>query len=284
MGFQNLLVTKLPRNLSDSDLLAVFLPHGAVSASMMVDATTGEGKGFGFVLFASEALGMAAHAKLNGRRARVGTLQLRIEAHPSRHDGQAAAQPSRVLYVRNLPSWMCEYELRQVLSAHGALASLVLRIDLNDYSKVLATAEYDCLDCSGATLRALHRTYLPGLRHPILVKYSDSVEKKRPPPPAVAKVAAPDEAPGRRARAPSGGEPQQSGDLSSCRGTGGGDGGGKPSSISAAVPRNPSSGGDTTKSGDNPATGKPTAAPRAPPRCYRHDPYSFRVVESDVEH
>ena len=61
----NFFVTKLPREITDADLMSVFAEYSPVSSKVMLDAATGQSKGFGFVLFTSAESGYAAMAALN---------------------------------------------------------------------------------------------------------------------------------------------------------------------------------------------------------------------------
>jgi RNA recognition motif-containing protein len=64
---KKLYVGNLAYNLSDSDLVRLFEPHGTVqSAQVIMDRDTGRSKGFGFVEMGSEQEAQAAIAALNG--------------------------------------------------------------------------------------------------------------------------------------------------------------------------------------------------------------------------
>jgi serine/threonine protein kinase len=63
-----LYVGNLPHSMSDSDLKAMFAPHGSVeSAQVIMDAGTGGSKGFGFVKMSMQVETWAAIAALNGQ-------------------------------------------------------------------------------------------------------------------------------------------------------------------------------------------------------------------------
>ena len=65
---KKLYVGNLGYDVSDSDLSALFSPHGTVaSASVIMDRSTGQSKGFGFVEMSSDEEAQAAIAALNGQ-------------------------------------------------------------------------------------------------------------------------------------------------------------------------------------------------------------------------
>jgi RNA recognition motif-containing protein len=65
---KKLYVGNLGYDVSDADLTQLFSPHGTVeSANVIMDRTTGQSKGFGFVEMGAEAEAQAAIAALNGK-------------------------------------------------------------------------------------------------------------------------------------------------------------------------------------------------------------------------
>jgi RNA recognition motif-containing protein len=65
---KKLYVGNLSYNMTDSDLMKLFEPHGTVeSAQVIMDRDTGRSKGFGFVEMKSDQEAQAAIAALNGQ-------------------------------------------------------------------------------------------------------------------------------------------------------------------------------------------------------------------------
>ena len=65
---KKLYVGNLSYDVSNSDLEALLSPHGTVqSAEVIMDRSTGQSKGFGFVEMGSDAEARAAIAALDGR-------------------------------------------------------------------------------------------------------------------------------------------------------------------------------------------------------------------------
>jgi RNA recognition motif-containing protein len=66
---KKLYVGNLGFNVSDSDLHQLFSEHGSIlSAQVIVDRTTGQSKGFGFVEMESDGEAQAAIAALDGKQ------------------------------------------------------------------------------------------------------------------------------------------------------------------------------------------------------------------------
>ena len=65
---KKLYVGNLSFNTTDADLQQLFSEHGAIlSAQVIMDRTTGQSKGFGFVEMESDAAAQAAIAALDGK-------------------------------------------------------------------------------------------------------------------------------------------------------------------------------------------------------------------------
>ena len=84
---KKLYVGNLAYSVSDSDLQAMFAPHGSVqSAQVIMDRDTGRSKGFGFVEMSSDEEALAAIAALNGQE-REGRALTVNEARPKPEGG-----------------------------------------------------------------------------------------------------------------------------------------------------------------------------------------------------
>jgi len=84
---KKLYVGNLAYSVSDSDLQAMFAPHGSVqSAQVIMDRDTGRSKGFGFVEMSSDEEAQAAIAALNGQE-RDGRALTVNEARPKPEGG-----------------------------------------------------------------------------------------------------------------------------------------------------------------------------------------------------
>jgi len=85
---KKLYVGNLAYSVSDSDLQAMFEPHGTVqSAQVIMDRDTGRSKGFGFVEMGGDQEAQAAIAALNGKEVEGRALTVN-EARPKPEGGR----------------------------------------------------------------------------------------------------------------------------------------------------------------------------------------------------
>ncbi|KAF5226601.1 putative RNA-binding protein [Trypanosoma cruzi] len=179
MSYTNLFVAKLPRNLNDSDLEQIFAEYRPVSAKVMLDASTGRSKGFGFVLFRTEEEGKRAYDDLNRKSTRACRHNFNLIIYPSQHSGRAAVSPSNALYIRNIPITVPQAQVERFLSTFGTLAFCAMREDHYGNPVWVVYAEYDCLGCSKNALQRLHGSSEHFYGPPVMVKYADTDEAKQ---------------------------------------------------------------------------------------------------------
>ncbi|CBZ28896.1 conserved hypothetical protein [Leishmania mexicana MHOM/GT/2001/U1103] len=179
-SLQNLFVAKLPRNLTDADLEQIFVQYNPTSAKVMLDATTGKSKGFGFVLFASEDSGRTAYEKLNKTHVTLHGHNFNLCIFPSKHDGKVAMEESNALYVRNIPLKLSQAEVERFLRGFGPLTYCAMREDNFGGSVWVVYTEFDSVESAKRALMSLHgnRSYF-NTPVAILAKYADSEETKR---------------------------------------------------------------------------------------------------------
>ncbi|RNF09713.1 RNA-binding protein, partial [Trypanosoma rangeli] len=156
MSYSNLFVAKLPRNLNDAELEQIFAEYNPISAKVMLDASTGKSKGFGFVLFNTEEEGRRAYKNLNRKSTKACRHNFNLVIYPSQHTGKAAVSPSNALYIRNVPITVPRAQVERFLSAFGTLTYCAMRADHYGNPVWVIYAEYDCLDCSKNALQKLH--------------------------------------------------------------------------------------------------------------------------------
>lgn len=88
-----LYVGNLSYGISDSDLIALFEPHGTVrSAQVIMDRDTGRSKGFGFVEMGSEQEAQAAITALHGQEKDGRALTVNV-ARPKEAGGGGRGGP-----------------------------------------------------------------------------------------------------------------------------------------------------------------------------------------------
>ncbi|KPI90181.1 putative RNA-binding protein [Leptomonas seymouri] len=180
MSLQNLFVAKLPRNMTDADLLNIFSEFHPSSAKIMLDASTGKSKGFGFVLFEEEGSGEKAYKALNRKMTRACGHNFTLVIYPSNHDGKIFSEETTALYIRNIPITVGQDRVERFLRTFGNLTYFAMREDHYGSPVWVIYAEYETVEEAKNALTKLHgnNTYFHGSA-PILAKFEDSDDAKR---------------------------------------------------------------------------------------------------------
>lgn len=180
MSLQNLFVAKLPRNIGDADLLHIFSEFHPSSAKIMLDASTGKSKGFGFVLFDEESNGEKAYKALNRKMTRACGHNFTLVIYPSNHDGKIFTEETNALYIRNIPMTVGQDRVERFLRTFGNLTYFAMREDHYGSPVWVIYAEYETVEEAKNALTKLHgnNTYFHGSA-PILAKFEDSDDAKK---------------------------------------------------------------------------------------------------------
>lgn len=193
MNYQNLFITKIPRDVTDGSLLTIFKAFGAVSAKVMVDAATGCSKGFGFVVFPNEERGRWVHDNYNKKSIVVSGEHIQaalpsdrptrqvyeFTMFPSHHDSGSAAKESNSLYIRNVPKSWDSATVVELLRMYGDPIYYAMRDDRLGQPVWVVYAEFDCLQCSKNALKNIHGMRPLVGQPPILAKYADNAEVRK---------------------------------------------------------------------------------------------------------
>ena len=181
--YRNLFVSRLPLRVHHADLSQLFAPFKARTATIMTDAKTGKSKGFGFVLFDTEADGIIAHKALNKTRVTMNGVSLVLRTLPSKHDAGKGIQVGPVLYVRNVPAVATREEVEAMLESFGSVIFCAMREEPDGLPVWVILVEYDCQQCADNALSHLrHNTTLyPRQRPPVIAKYAKAMDRRRHP-------------------------------------------------------------------------------------------------------
>eukprot|EP00796_Vickermania_ingenoplastis_P005963 gene5963-4272_t len=180
MSYENLFITKLPRELTDADLMAIFSAFQPQSAKIMLDAVTGKSKGFGFVLFNSAEAGFQAYKELNQAVVQYRAHSFPLVIYPSKHDGKIANKANRALYIRNIPLSISQDDVVKFLRSFGNLSYYAMREGSHGNLVWVVYAEYETIEEAETALNLLHGStnfFAGGL--PLLAKFSDTEDAKR---------------------------------------------------------------------------------------------------------
>lgn len=180
-SFQNLFVAKLPRNVGDAELMNIFRDFSPRSAKVMLDASTGRSKGFGFVLFPTAAHGASAYNALNRQLVALCGHRFVIVVSPSTHNGEAAVEESVALFIRNMPGSMSHDDIDALLARYGTLVFTAIRPDHLGGRGWVVYAEYDSVGSSKLALQKLHGCHYweEEVHAPVLAKFAESETVKR---------------------------------------------------------------------------------------------------------
>lgn len=181
MSCENLLITQLPRDLTDVDLMKIFEKYHPKSAKMMLDTSSGKSKGFGFVLFPSRESGFQAYQEMNQKIVDYEEKTFPLVIYPSKHDGNIANEPNRALFIRNIPISVPQEEVLDFLVQFGRVTKYTLRSVKQKNSMVWAVfAEYSTIEEAKNALSLIHGSmkYF-GTDIALLAKFADTEDAKK---------------------------------------------------------------------------------------------------------
>ncbi|XP_051957917.1 RNA-binding motif, single-stranded-interacting protein 1 isoform X2 [Xyrauchen texanus] len=169
----NLYIRGLPPGTTDHDLVKLCQPYGKiVSTKAILDKTTNQCKGYGFVDFDSPVSAQKAVAalKTSGVQAQMAKQQ---EQDPTN------------LYLSNLPVSMDEQELENLLKPFGQVVSTRILRDTNGVSRGVGFARMDSTEKCDAVISHFNGKFIKsssgmlGASEPLLCKFADGGQKKR---------------------------------------------------------------------------------------------------------
>ncbi|XP_077576612.1 RNA-binding motif, single-stranded-interacting protein 3-like isoform X2 [Stigmatopora nigra] len=169
----NLYIRGLPPATTDQDLIKLCQPYGKiVSTKAILDKNTNQCKGYGFVDFdnPSAAQKAVASLKASGVQAQMAKQQ---EQDPTN------------LYISNLPAFMDEQELENMLKPFGHVISTRILRDANGLSRGVGFARMESTEKCDVVIQNFNGKFLktpPGMTapsEPLLCKFADGGQKKR---------------------------------------------------------------------------------------------------------
>ncbi|KAK0417134.1 hypothetical protein QR680_012848 [Steinernema hermaphroditum] len=163
----NLYIRGLNPGCTDEELRRMCEEYGSiVSTKAIMDKTTNQCKGYGFVDFESAESATNAVKALNERN---------IQAQMAKQQEQ---DPTN-LYIANLPLDYTEDKLENLLTGDGLVISTrILRND-GGISRGVGFARMDSKECCDKIIHKMNGTMLEGSTLPLLVKLADSGRKQK---------------------------------------------------------------------------------------------------------
>lgn len=163
----NLYIRGLNANTSDKDLYNLCSPYGQIiSTKAILDKQTNKCKGYGFVDFESPVAAEAAVKALANQG---------VQAQMAKQQEQ---DPTN-LYIANLPPFMTEAELEEMLKPYGTVISTRILRDPGMNSRGVGFARMDTRDMCETVISRFNGKLLPGSKEQLLVKFADGGNKRR---------------------------------------------------------------------------------------------------------
>uniref|UniRef100_A0A6G1SN55 Protein alan shepard n=1 Tax=Aceria tosichella TaxID=561515 RepID=A0A6G1SN55_9ACAR len=164
----NLYIRGLNPDTSDSDLYTLCNRFGSiVSTKAILDKSTNKCKGYGFVDFDNPASAEMAVTELQKQG---------ILVHMAK---QQEADPTN-LYIANLPLTMTESDLENLLQPYGQVVSTRILINQNRQPRGVGFARMETKEQCDSIIALLNGQVIKGSKEPLLVKFADGANKKRP--------------------------------------------------------------------------------------------------------
>ncbi|XP_071033819.1 RNA-binding motif, single-stranded-interacting protein 2 isoform X10 [Parasteatoda tepidariorum] len=163
----NLYIRGLTQNTTDKDLFNLCMNYGPIiSTKAILDKQTNKCKGYGFVDFESPVAAEAAVKALANQG---------VQAQMAKQQEQ---DPTN-LYIANLPPFMAETELEEILSPYGTVISTRILRDSGMNSRGVGFARMDTREMCEVIISRFNGKLLAGSKDPLLVKFADGGNKKR---------------------------------------------------------------------------------------------------------
>ncbi|KAG8199818.1 hypothetical protein JTE90_000908 [Oedothorax gibbosus] len=163
----NLYIRGLTQNTTDKDLLNLCAPYGQIiSTKAILDKQTNKCKGYGFVDFESPIAAETAVKALANQG---------VQAQMAKQQEQ---DPTN-LYIANLPPFMTENELEDMLQPYGNVISTRILRDPGMNSRGVGFARMDNRDMCEMIIQRFNGKVLPGAKEALLVKFADGGNKRR---------------------------------------------------------------------------------------------------------
>uniref|UniRef100_A0A0N5AKW7 Protein alan shepard n=1 Tax=Syphacia muris TaxID=451379 RepID=A0A0N5AKW7_9BILA len=170
----NVYIRGLDASTTDEDLRKRCEKYGTIlSTKAIMDKTTGQCKGYGFVDFDKAESAVAAVDGLN--------QEGKIQAQMAKVSGVHQEQDPTNLYFANLPPKFTENDLEKTLMSYGVVISTRILKDQDGCSRGVGFARMDSKELCDKIIKEMNgKAILNGTTQPLLVKFADSGKKTKP--------------------------------------------------------------------------------------------------------
>jgi hypothetical protein len=152
---------------TDKDLVTLCQQYGKIiSTKAIIDQTTNQCKGYGFVDFES-----AQSAEIAVKALQASGVQAQM--------AKQQEQDTTNLYIANLPSYLSEAELKLLFAPYGQVISTRVLRDNQGHSRGVGFARMESKEKCDLVIHAFNGKCLPGHKEPLMVKFADGGSKKK---------------------------------------------------------------------------------------------------------
>ncbi|KAI9344511.1 hypothetical protein DFJ73DRAFT_497830 [Zopfochytrium polystomum] len=171
----NLYIRGLSATASDEWLIDLCGRFGRISSSKaIIDLNTRECKGYGFVMYETDAEAKQAMDALTNEGFQVSFAKESFNAKlKNLHDSE-----STNIYVSNLPLSLSEEGMLDLFSPHKVISNKILR-DSSHTSRGVGFARMETREAAIAVIASLNGKMLQGSTQPLQVRFADSEGQKR---------------------------------------------------------------------------------------------------------
>jgi hypothetical protein len=183
----NIFVKFLPPELTNDEFHLLFKSYGTiVSSKIMIDQSTGNSLGYGFVRFSEQESAERAISEMNGQHIANKRLLCKLaNQSPSTFASEPktsvlhSQEPSDNLYIKPLLSSTTEEDLRALFAGFGEISDCKVMVDRHTgVSRQIGFVRFVQSDSAAKALNAMNGYQLQPNAPPLLVKYADTKEQK----------------------------------------------------------------------------------------------------------
>jgi len=178
-ALSNLIVNYIPPTYNETKLRQLFAAYGEVeSCRLMLDKISGQSMGYGFIKFKTSESANRAMTELNGRPLDGKILKVSLARPSTAHSTQAN------LYVAGFPSSYTTDQLVLMFSPYGRIVDSKILSDLRGEDrdsgapKGVGFVRFEHKPEAENAISALNGMTLPGMEHPLKVKFADTNDEK----------------------------------------------------------------------------------------------------------
>ncbi|KAI9319199.1 hypothetical protein BX666DRAFT_1923992 [Dichotomocladium elegans] len=175
----NVYVRGLPVTTTDESFMELCSVYGTITSSKaIIDQKTGECKGYGFVMYASEEECMRSIEGLNKTGLQASFARVGQESFSSRLRS-LQDETSTNIYISNLPLSMTELKLEELFRPYKTVSNRILRDPQSNMSRGVGFARMSDRASAVAIIEKFNGQNIAGSSAPLQVRFADSPAQKK---------------------------------------------------------------------------------------------------------